>query len=704
MIQREQIILIPKSLKELTHNQKISFLKMIETLNSIKLDRRFENTLKYAGQSYFQSILKESILFVLFESFLSLYRGIEGNNLNHAITSFLNDRELVEEFKSNFIEANYEVVMLKFLESFLTGEYGAKLRFDRTVFFQHGWSLETFVYMYILPYFLINFIVASSFDADQINFFQTLNFKEFNDHLVSLHNGFPLKSIGSNDRIFDIIFAILSNSEGYFNIECKSAREGVDITKAIESIIPDTFSSILFVLLDALRSNSPNIGKQQEVQVLPVDDNLLENSGKDDLNDIMSYLLQMQNILDLISPYETLKYNRNQLKSSYIKHSKAPKKIQFYLEVINYLNKKINEDSVPKVKIDAIKKIVGLFNSEEFKNEVWENFGRKYYFSSTTKGQYSLRFERQWRILYDLFGKRIFLTDLNQYELLDILIQKNENDNFFINWNVLLNIQVTTSKILQKDFLENIEFALIEEKDKLIEKKITDLNDKSIKRRWIIIYKIYRNDDGKIEKIRNGIASFDDNELVLPEDYESGYFDANRGKVVGGTFFLTNKKGILLDGRVYLDPNSGKLAMKSNIELIEMLKAKIEKVKSIFSIAHINHIYLNTYLRSISWKAGRKITAILQEVKSHIIPMGRSKSFISGPTVSERWRQLKLKGFQVDEGRYEKARVKEMINAINRVLLQMFGILGSTHPHKRSVISFTKNFWNLFSDEERYSM
>ena len=191
--------------------------------------------------------------------------------------------------------------------------------------------------------------------------------------------------------------------------------------------------------------------------------------------------------------------------------------------------------------------------------------------------------------------------------------------------------KLTTAKI-SEDGLSKINFFVVDGNKKVYSALIEDEIERILKGNLAIVH-----DDSDV----NGIVLVDKPQILLPTNVYDGFKDISSGEIIEGSFVTRN--GYILISHITLNPNTCKLNTISSSQLALILSGLVNEhsiefrdpdtgkiIKGLPFAPKIKKYYSFDYIRSAIQKSGSKITYILQQMHSSIIPTGAHEKIVSG--------------------------------------------------------------------------
>lgn len=371
----------------------------------------------------------------------------------------------------------------------------------------------------------------------------------------------------------------------------------------------DVKSSIFTPFFKAVSEESTYIEDQIEIMVVAS-----EQGDQVAVDNAISKLSRIHKLGDLISV--------GQLSSGdYAEgagNRKGPRQVEFYFWVSELINEKLRASGIDLNDIRMVKaEITSMFSEsssdyERFINSI-ESKARRIFPRYKDKKVNAL-FEE----VKDIFvgGQRIDLGDithiLGEFNIDRLLVKKNDG-NYGLVWDLTMNIYKPTNMKATRNLFSKVEFFIIDGQRKVL----GDLADTQIENSWILV----SDEDGKI-----GLALADKYSLQLPSEVsEEVIID---GHTVEGVF-ITDRSGKLVQGPAYLDSDSKTFKYQPDYKVAHSIQESVNSKTQHFFGTKFDKIFTFSYLRSLSWKTGSKITPFIQKVQSNIVPTGAHETIIS---------------------------------------------------------------------------
>ncbi len=657
--------------KDANPQEKAAMEEFINRIFNEKFKTRFDNTRAIKGDNYIESLFIESIQYAALMFFFEKIGAginIDAKNLPHQIESFLfyqDSKSDLNILKKEFLNVEMPRILLRYAESFETGDLAATMQFSRIKRFQIGWEHETMTLISIAPYFLMKAFIENGYDLDNLELYyafsyapeskrvsgliedmeKILNNKDFSDILKALYNDVDLFNGRDNFRLTDII-SVLIPSYGMFNVECKNSL--ISSSDYLKDVVVDVFTTIFPALYRSIAIEDINVEDQFEHMVVAIDPN--ERTA---MTRLINKLVGLRKPTDLrasqIESEEHMKEGEGP--------RKGPKLVEFYSRVADLINEKMTSNDLESAK----RIIASLFKKDSFISEL----------NKITKDIFALSDENAKKyvnLVEDKFLTRSINPNAENKLKSDIdnLFHLNPDGIYKVVLDVSLNVYKATNIKLTEDLLKNVGFFVINGEIKSQSQLTKDELGALVKGSLAVVH---RKGKGGYE---NGLILVNKPEINLPNGVAEGFRNPSTSEIIEGVFVSrydkTSDQSYLLFGQVRLNPLSAKLeAIATKISDREAIMAKyldqavIEQSITLAGALEIKKYYTLEYVRSACQTAGPKVSYVLQQVHSRIIPTDAHKKIISGVAAVNYFRgkpkieQTKIDLYNIENLRYELA-------------------------------------------------
>ncbi|MFW9969076.1 MAG: hypothetical protein ACFFDF_02670 [Candidatus Odinarchaeota archaeon] len=586
---------------------------------------------------FIENIFLESIQYAAFTFILEKIgsmREIDSKNLVTEIESFFTifGKSEIDNLVKQFLNKEMSRILLRFAESFFTGTTGYMSHFDMKFDTQIGWELETLSFVGIAPFFLIKEFIQNGYKMDNLKFLNAFvydtkgtsrNYISQIEQIISndlsviinkLHNGADLFNLVTNFRLMDLI-TVFAESHGFVNFECKNSMDSK--SSYIRNVIADIFSTIYPALYRAIDSGNVIVEGVKEHMIIALDAN--DENG---CFELLKKLVITNENGDIIGLYPaTGRVDR-----------KGNKLDEFYTRVAREINKRLSILS-PSTEVAAKQQCVNLLTGRNKDLELIKEI--------KNIGLDIFNTESMWGKSWLQIAKDKLALNLNYWILKKDLdgIYKINLETWFNVYTLAEDSQGNPIRITQNNFrqyFEKVGFFLIPSGGNVALKTINQLKSEEISGTWVTVHRKTQNG------YENGLLLSNTPEIQLRdssgEKYYNGFKDSN-GEVTTG--FIT-KDGYLLFGQIRLNPQTHYIQRVHDDILAWILYDKMQSVENIYLpyARDIEKIFKLNYIRSAFQEAGDKLSLVLQDVISYIIPTGVHEKLVKGSKTVETFKRL----------------------------------------------------------------
>jgi len=301
--------------------------------------------------------------------------------------------------------------------------------------------------------------------------------------------------------------------------------------------------------------------------------------------------------------------------------AKGPVQMEFYEAVVDKINTKLKDEDIDRTDINEVtKKIFSYFQEEPFKTEIRKIAGNILGNSHVDKAINEVQ-----NILTQMWGYT------NNF---DKLLIKDKDGNYQLEWDVSINLYAYTNiKIDENKLKSSPLFFIVEDNEGVLTKmsfaQVKNMDpDFEFDQAWIFV-----QDSDENKGLMQASMTILDLPSVLKNTITDVFKKSFKEKQDIEGCFATDNDGNILLGRLLLKEDNGKYIISpikegAIAEAIE--KGYIFDDTATYYGAEENkgHFYGN-YLRSLRWKTGQRMSVMIQEVDSTIIPTGAHKSYFS---------------------------------------------------------------------------
>ena len=465
--------------KDANPQEKAAMEEFINRIFNEKFKTRFDNTRVIKGDNYIESLFIESIQYAALMFFFEKIGGgvnIDAKNLPHQIESFLfylDSKNQLNNLIKEFLNVEMPRILLRYAESFETGDLAATMQFSRSKGFQIGWEHETMTLISIAPYFLMKAFIENGYELGNLELYyafsyapenkgvpgliedmeQILGDKKFSDIIMALYNDVDLFNGRDNFRLTDIISILIPNY-GLLNVECKNSL--ISSSDYLKDVVVDVFTTIFPALYRSIAIQDINIEDQFEHMVVAIDPN--ERAA---ITRLINKLINLRKLEDLRA---TRFESEEQMKEGEGRR-KGPKLAEFFSKVAGL----INEDMSSSNKEEAKRFVARLLKENLFISKL-KGFAKDIFAISDDNAEQYVNLVENKFLIRTIYPR----VDSTLKSEIDNLFHLDPDGVYKVVLDVSFNVYKPTNIKLTEDLLKNVEFFVLNEEIKTLSQLTKD--------------------------------------------------------------------------------------------------------------------------------------------------------------------------------------------------------------------------------------